>query len=358
MNRLPYITNTALLVLFAGANVLAEEFKLVRTSSGKPDLSGYYDAATLTPLDRPEEYGEKQWMTKAEAEAIAQKVAALVAQASEDSDPDRDAPVLGGSEIKTGGGGGTGGYNAFWIDSGTDVNELDGQFRTSIIYDPPNGRQPALTSKGQVKRAIQFSSFAHVNDGTASWLKEEGPGPFDGPESLALNERCLVGFTGAAPTLPSLYNNYKEIIQTEDHIVIVLEMVHDARIIRLNAEHGPKEIESWFGDSVGHWEGDTLVVDTINFRENTMLPGADANLHLTERVTALENGDVLYNFTVDDETAWEKPWSGEYTWQRSSNVIYEYACHEGNYAMGNILRGARLLEGETLAQGTAAGDGE
>ncbi len=358
MNKSPYTTIVMLLALFTGVDVLAEDFKLVRTSTGKPDLSGYYDAATLTPLNRPEEYGEKQWMTKAEAEAIARKVAVAVAEASKDSDPDRVAPVLGGGKIKTGGGGGTGGYNAFWIDSGTDVNELDGRFRTSIIYDPSNGRQPAMTKQGQVKRAIQSSSFRHVNDGTASWLKEDGPGPFDGPESLALNERCLVGFTGAAPTLPSLYNNYKQIIQTEDHVVIVLEMVHDARIIRLNAEHGPKEMKSWFGDSTGRWEGDTLVVDTINFREDTMLFGADANLHLTERFTALENGNVSYNFTVVDDTAWEKPWSGEYTWRRSNDVIYEYACHEGNYAMGNILRGARLLESETLAQGAAASEGK
>ena len=144
MNRSSFTLVTILSVLLAGASVLAEEFKLERTSSGKPDLSGYYDAATLTPLNRPEAYGEKKWMTKAEAEAIAENVAALVAAASQNSDPDRVAPVSGGGKVKTGGGGGTGGYNAFWIDSGTDVNELDGQFRTSIIYDPPNGRQPAL----------------------------------------------------------------------------------------------------------------------------------------------------------------------------------------------------------------------
>ena len=327
-------------------NLVADEFKMVRTSSGKPDLSGYYNAATLTPVERPKEFGDKLWMSQVEANAVMEAIRKTFESLEKESSGDRGAPKVGGDGDNRFGGGGVGGYNAFWIDPGSSVNEKDGKFRTSVIYDPTNGRKPKPTMAAMAKMADQSSSFVYENDGTASWLDHAGPGPFDGPESLGLNERCLVGFTGAAPTLPSLYNNFKHISQTEDHVVIVIEMVHDARVVRLNAEHGPSDLKSWFGDSVGHWEGDTLVVDTINFREISMLSGADENLHLTERFTALDNGDLLYNFTVVDETAWDKPWSGEYTWKRSSDVIYEYACHEGNYAMGNILRGARLLESE------------
>jgi len=344
-----FILPSLILFIGAGVNTLADEFELVRTSAGKPDLSGYYNAATLTPVERPEAFGDKLWMTQVEANAVMATIKKTFSSLEKASSGDRGAPKAGGDGDNRFGGGGVGGYNAFWIDPGSSVNELNGKFRTSVIYDPVNGRKPKPTMAAMSKMADQSSSFIYENDGTASWLERKGPGPFDGPESLGLNERCLVGFTGAAPTLPSLYNNFKRIIQTETHVVLVIEMVHDARVVRLNAEHGPSDLKSWFGDSVGHWEGDTLVVDTINFRETSMLSGADENLHLTERFTALDNGDVIYNFTVVDETAWDLPWSGEYTWKRSSDVIYEYACHEGNYAMGNILRGARLLESEYVA---------
>jgi hypothetical protein len=152
-----------------------------------------------------------------------------------------------------------------------------------------------------------------------------------------------------------LYNNFKRIIQTEDHIMILLEMVHDARIIRMNTQHGSAQNQQWLGDSVGRWEGDTLVVDTINFREDTGLYGGDENLHLIERFDLQDNGDLLYDFTVDDPSAWTAPWSGEFVWKHTQDKVYEYACHEGNYAMGNILRGARLLEQETLSQRATPG---
>ena len=132
-------------------------------------------------------------------------------------------------------------------------------------------------------------------------------------------------------------------------------MVHDARIIRLNSEHGPAEDRRWLGDSIGHWEGDTLVVETTNFREQTGLYGGDENLNLVERFTLLESGHLLYDFTIDDPTAWTAPWSGEYVWKGSDGLVYEYACHEGNYAMGNILRGARLLEREEMERRAKAG---
>lgn len=343
--------NLATAAALAGAMFIlnaSAEFK--RTASGKPDLSGFYDSGSLTPLNRPEELGENQFLTREEAADITRRNAEALAAANQASDPDRGAAPLGGQGPKTGGGGGTGGYNAFWIDRGDSVVEIDGKIRTSIIYDPPNGRQPPMTPEGQKKRANNFTSFTYINDGTASWLDQEGPGPFDGPESLALAERCLLGFSAGPPSIPGLYNNHKRIVQTEDHVMILLEMVHDARIIRLDSEHVEDARRLWLGDSIGQWEGDTLVVDTTNFTKHPGLYGGDENLHLIERFTMLEDGNLLYNFTVNDPTAWTAPWSGEFVWKASEGKVFEYACHEGNYAMGNILRGARLLEREELAR--------
>lgn len=336
------------------AGAAAETGANKRTAAGKPDLSGFYDSGTITPLSRPEAFGDKQFMTREEAERMMAQAAAGRAAANRDSDPERGAPVKGGDGRHAYGAGGVGGYNAFWVDPGSDVAQIDGKFRTSIIYDPPNGRQPQMTAAAQARMADNFSSFAYLNDGTASWLEQGGHGPFDGPEDLALAERCLLGFSAGPPSLPGLYNNFKRIVQTDTHVMILLEMVHDARVIRLNAEHAPAAVRKWLGDSVGRWDGDTLVVETTNFRGLTGLYGGDENLHLTERFTQLDNGSLRYNFTVDDATAWQQPWSGEYVWKRSDAKVYEYACHEANYSMGNILRGARLLEREALVAGDAA----
>jgi hypothetical protein len=334
-----------LLPLSANANEVKQEI---------PDLSGNYDSGTLTPLERPEFLGETKHIYKFVADFLAWIAEfTLERSATSDSDPDREAPPKGGDGSgQAFGAGNVGGYNTFWIDPGSSGFEIDGEYRTSIIYDPPNGRQPEMTARGTAQIADNFSSFTHVNEGTAWWLDEEGGGPYDGPEELALAERCLLGFSAGPPMLPGIYNNFKRIVQTEDHVMILLEMVHDARIIRLNSKHAPDDYRSWLGDSIGWWEGDTLVVDTTNFREDTGLYGGDENLHLVERLSKLENGDLLYNFTVDDPTAWTAPWSGEYTWKKSDGRVFEYACHEGNYAMGNILRGARILENEAMGQNT------
>ena len=187
------------------------------------------------------------------------------------------------------------------------------------------------------------------NTGKAWWI-EQGidPGPYDNPEMRPLPERCLLGFssTGGPPMLPALYNNMKQIVQTKDHVMILIEMVHDARIIRMNAEHDPPEIRKWLGDSVGHWEGDTLVVDTTNFTDQPALSGASRNLHVVERFTRVDADTLRYQFTVEDPTVWSAPWSGEYIWPASTERVYEYACHEANYSFSGILRGARILEAE------------
>lgn len=339
-----FLAASLLLAVLTVAGVADADIK--RTQSGVPDLSGNYDSGTLTPVDRPRYFGDKQFMTREEAdELIAQSdLARTLGEAS--SDPNRSAPKKGGDGINAFGAGNVGGYNSWWVDQGEGMIELDGKFRTSIIYDPPNGRRPQMTPRGMQKMAKNFKSFAYDNDGTASWLQFPGPGPFDGPETLALAERCLLGFSAGPPMLPGLYNNYKRIVQTETHVMILVEMVHDARVIRLGGEHAPEGMRRWLGDSVGHWEGDTLVVETKNFLEDTGLYGGDENLHLIEKFTLREDGNLVYDFTVNDPTAWTAPWSGEYVWRATDQPVYEYACHEGNYSMGNILRGARRLESE------------
>ena len=316
-----------------------------RTASGKPDFSGFYNTNMLIPLERPSEYEEEKYMTEEQSQNNL-GIADFLESSDKKSDPNRGAPNKGGDGNNGLGAGGVGGYNAFYVDPGTEVHHIDGKYRNSILYYPADGRKPWPTLSGFMSLLKVSASFRHTNDGTASWASSRGNGPFDGPETLALSERCLLGFDGAAPAIPSLYNNYKRIVQTEEHVMILFEMVHDARIIKINGKHQDESLRDWQGDSIGRWEGDTLVVSTKNFTEFNGLMGADGNLLLTERFSLREDGDILYDFTVDDPTAWQGSWKGDYLWKATDSKVYEYACHEGNYAMGNILRGARLLEGE------------
>ena len=329
-----------------------ETWTVPRTADGHPDLSGRYDTATLTPLQRPRELGNKLFLTAEEARAIATKERLLAEELGAQSDPDRDAPPEGGDGSPSPYGN-VGGYNFFWIDRGTDAFELDGRFRTSIIVDPPDGRWPTMTPEAEKRVAARRELYKENlgdNQGEAWWLEIDGPGPYDNPEQRALGERCLLGFgsTSGPPSLPVLYNNIKRIVQTKDYVMILIEMVHDARIIRLNQEHAPQEIRKWMGDSVGHWEGDTLVVDTTNFVDTPALFYATEGLHVTERFTRIDENAILYQFTVEDPAVWTKPWSGEYPWVTTDAPLYEYACHEANYSFEGILRGARLLEAEAM----------
>ncbi len=326
-----------------------------RTASGRPDLTGTYDAATLTPLTRPAGFGNNLYLSREEAEELAEKQRLHVEENAQASNPDREAPPDGG-DGSPGPAGNVGGYNDFWIDQGTDVFTIDGKFRTSIIIDPENGQMPPMTPDGQKMMAKLISSFTRRNEGKAWWLDKDGPGPYDNMEQRDNAERCMLGFSGAAPSIPSFYNNYKTIVQTDDYVLILIEMVHDARIVRMNSEHLPAEITNWLGDSIGWWEGDTLVVDTTNFSSKAggFLGGADK--HVVERFSRLDDGNVLYNFTMEDDSTWTAPWTGEYVWRSSEQKLYEYACHEGNYALGNIMRGARLLEEQTLEAEQGGGD--
>lgn len=318
-----------------------------RTPEGKPDLSGTYDIATQTPLIRPAAVSGRLSLTDEEAKALAARVAAEKAKRNQATDPNRQAPPVGGDGSE-GAAGNVGGYNVLWVDNGEGAFKINGQWRTSILVDPENGQMPAMTPEAR-KKAMERARFARPNRGDAWWVKEGiSPGPYDDPELRPLGERCLLGFGSSAgpPALPVLYNNVKQIVQTKDTIMILNEMNHDARIIRMNAKHEPPEIRRWLGDSIGHWEGDTLVIDTTNFRDQTSVNNATRDLHVVERISRIDDKTLLYKFTVEDPNVWTKPWSGEYIWPATESRIYEYACHEGNYALTNILRGARILEAD------------
>ena len=348
----------ALLVLSASAAVAADESaKIPRRPDGRPDLSGTYDIATLTPLVRPAKFGDKLTLTEKEAKELADYWLSNLAKDSEPSDPNRGAPPKGGLDFYipefNGAAGEVGAYNAFFVDLGSSAFQIDGKWRTSIITDPPNGQLPPMTAAGMKRLAADIQDGK--NTGEAWWIDQE-VGPYDDPELRPLGERCLLGFgsTSGPPSLPVMYNNMKRIVQTDNHVTILVEMNHDARVIRLDAEHEPPTIRKWMGDSVGRWEGDTLVVDTVNFREQSGFSLASKDLHVVERFSRIDANTLLYQFTVDDPGTWSKPWSGEYVWPASTERLYEYACHEGNYALGNIMRGARILEDEARAKRTVA----
>lgn len=330
-----------------------------RAANGKPDFSGTYDVSTLTPLVRPKDFGDNLELTRKEADRIVEEARQRVLERSKNRGPVDEAPPAGGAPPigigeefrETSGAGNVGGYNDFWTDRGTEVFDVDGKFRTSILVDPPNGQYPPM-QEAAIERLVKRRKLRRPNDGTAWWLDVDGPGPYDGPESLGIAERCILGFTGAAPTYPSLYNNFKRIVQTDTHVMIEIEMVHDARVVRMNSEHPPKTVRSWLGDSIGWWDGDTLVVETANFHPSAAVRGGSENMVVTERFSYLADGDLLYNFTVDDSTVWDGTFTGEYVWRAKTEKVFEYACHEGNYSMEGILKGARLLEAERRGETT------
>jgi len=326
-----------------------------RTADGHPDLQGVYDVATMTPVERLA--GVKSLiLTKEEAAAVEAYEAQRQVKNDSPLARDRSAPPVGG-EVTQGksylefleriGGGVVGGYNNFWLAGGTKLITIDGQKRSSIVIDPPDGRIPAMKPEA-LKRNQEYLAGAASPD--ASEGSSAGPpGAFDGPEVRPLAERCLLGFlsTAGPPSLPNyFYNNLKQIVQTRDTVLIFNEMVHDARVVRMNADHVPQNIRKWMGDSVGRWDGDSLVVDTTNFTDKTKFQGASDQLHVVERFTRVDAKTVLYRFTIEDPATWDRTWTGEYPWVASSDRIFEYACHEGNYALEDMLRGARAKEAE------------
>ena len=283
-----------------------------RTPDGQPDLQGLWTNATITPFERPKELAGKEFFTEKEATEYEKQVL-------ENSDRDRRGATAEADVA--------GAYNDFWFDRGTKVVATR---RTSIVVDPPDGKVPPLTPEAQKAAAARA---------------EVGRRPPTGPEDMALPVRCILWPTAGPPMLPSGYNNNYQILQTPGYVVISVEMIHDVRVIPLDGRpHLPPNIRQWMGDSRGHWEGQTLVVDTTNFSGKTTFRGADQNLHLIERFTRTDPDTILYQFAVDDPTAFTKPWKGEVAMRKTPGPIYEYACHEGNYSMAYMLEGARTQE--------------
>jgi hypothetical protein len=305
----------------ARATVAAKAWTPPRTADGRPDLQGVWDFRTITPMERPVALGTKEFLTDEEAANF---------EKDENQRQNRDLidPEQGGLMYPPGG---VVPYNEFWYDRG---NKVVGSKRTSLIVDPPNGRLPAFTPEGQKRAKLRTDEQRET---------QLGHPVADTWEDRPLQERCIMGLNAGPPMTPGAYNNNFQLFQTPQYVVILTEMVHDARIVPLDGRpHG--NIRQWKGDSRGHWEGDTLVVDTTNFKRETSLPGSSANTHLTERFTRTAPDTLLYEFTVDDPTTWTRPWTAAVPMSKTEEPIYEYACHEGNYAMASILAGARAAE--------------
>jgi hypothetical protein len=296
-----------------------------RTPDGHPDLQGVWTNVTLTPMERPAQFRDKPTISDADASAYEKKDL----QVNDIDDP--NAPLLARA-----GSAGTGGYNNLFIDRGSELARVDGVKRTSLIVDPPDGRTPAM-----LPRAPRTQGGGGQGEGYAGMS-------YDSVKTRPLAERCLIGFgsTSGPPMLPVLYNNNYQIVQTPDAIMILVEMVHDVRVIRMNAEHDSPAVAKWLGDSVGHWEGDTLVVETVNVNPKNRFRGASDKFKVTERFQRVDASTILYRATIDDPGAYTKPWTVEYPFLATAGPVFEYACHEGNYAMQDILGGARKQDAE------------
>ena len=293
----------------------AEHWTLLRTPWGDPDIQGVWSFATITPLERPLNAGAREELTGTEVDQLN-----LNARTRNDRTP------------RTGS---TGTYNAFWWDRGESIG------RTSLIIDPADGRIPRLTPEGQAR--------VKANDGTRMRRSTA-----DSWEDRPLAERCIQ--YRPLPRLPTGYNNHYQIFQTPGFVVLLTEMIHHVRVIPIDGRpHIDLQIRLWNGDSRGHWEGDTLVVETTNFSDKTSFRGSGANLHLVERFTRTGPERVAWEFTVEDATTWRQPWTGGIPFRRVEGPLYEYACHEGNYAMTNMLKGYRASEQATAAESETTG---
>lgn len=312
----------------------AAEWSLSYTPDGQPDLQGIWSNATQTRLERSVDLGEKRAYTPGEAAAIEARAQQGLARSLGPSDANR-APPTDGNVANA--------YNSFWLDRGTNIALIDGEYRTSMIIEPANGRIPWLPEPQRQPTQLD------------RWLAQPGVEAFDGPELQTIGERCLLFWdfrtsnsSAGPPMMPIIYNNNYQIVQTPGYVMIYAEMMHDARIVRLEGEHRPPHMVQWMGDSVGHWDGDTLVVTTKNMHPQQSHYGSSEELTVTETFRRTGENDIVYGFTMDDPNVYQEPWTAQMQLRQrpEGEKIYEYACHEGNYALTGILAGARVQERE------------
>ncbi|WP_372784354.1 hypothetical protein [Phenylobacterium sp.] len=323
-------------------------WKSPRNAMGQPDLSGYWSNATMTPLTRNSRLTDKLVIPAAQAASLekvfAQALAAADAPTDQKKGPgavtDPNSPEAQLVKIRpdfAAAGGDVGGYNTFWIDPGNHMMAVNGEYRSSILTTP-NGLPPARKAGAPAGRGYRDV--------------------YDSYENRSLGERCIMGF-GANAGPPMLangyYNNNYYIQQSPDAVVIQVELIHDARIIRLKGGHRTDGVRQWMGDSIGHFEGDTLVVETTNIPQGQAFMGSWKNLKVTERFTRVSPTRINYQFQLEDPDSWDKPWGGEYDFAPLKGIVYEYACHEGNYALPAILAGARRQEKEAAVAKPANG---
>ena len=320
-------------ISFIGLNGSAQDWEIPRTAEGRPDLQGVWTNKTLTPLTRSRELGEQRALTREQASRLEDGHQNYLDAEFADSDPNRGA----GFGAQAGDDGNTeDGYNEFWKDLGTRIQIINGEYRSSIIVNPSDGQIP------------------YAGDPRTRFRRDPNePGPYDGPEARPLAERCLLSFGSHSgpPMLPVMYNNNYQFVQTAEYVMILAEMAHDARIIRLNDSEHKLAMNKWMGDSVGYWEGDTLIVETKGFNPQQNFRGASENLSVIERFSRISESEILYNFTVEDSSVFSQAFTGELVFNArpSQEPIYEYACHEGNYALSGVLAGARELERQNEA---------
>ncbi len=305
----------ALLIAASCATAQNKNAFALRTPDGQPDLQGDWTNLNNVPLERPKGLGAKEFYTKEELEAIAKKPF------------QGDRAVLPEAHYD---------LSQFGLDA--TQGKAAPNLRTSLIVGQ-EGTVPPLTPEAKQRLA-------------AAATKNKGH-EFDGPENRPIGERCIVWPKEGPPMLSSSYNNDMQIVQAPGYVAILMEMIHDVRIIPIDGSpHPPANVRQWLGDSRGHWEGNTLVVDTTNFKQGFSFHGSTSNIHVIERFTRSSDTAITYEFTVEDPATWTKPWTGQLQMAKIPGPVFEYACHEGNYGMANNLSGERALEAQAAAKGT------
>ena len=313
-------------------SVLSQGYEPPRTESGKPDLQGYWTNASITTMQRSRELSDFGLTIPFDDVArLTNNNHQNVRQATDDNQVQGQLPD--GTDLARGRG-----YNAFWVDPGTQFGNVRGEYRSSWITFPNDGRIP-YSEQGNQQRRAAYEKFSG----------------YGGPEGAPLAERCLIGFgsTSGPPMNSVLYNNMYQIVQTEDYVMILVEMVHDARVIPINGDHRPKAIEQWMGDSIGWWDGDTLVVETVNLhpqQKARMMASLSDQGRIIEKFTRYSDQQIFYEFEVIDPVFYTESWGGEISFNSTDTKLYEYACHEGNYGLQGILGGYRRQEMDAEAE--------